>query len=465
MIINTIKDLLNIIFFSAAILSLISCDLLIGDKMVPVETPVLSPCGNTFSDDVLVSIHCETAGAKISWKKSTSSSWMVYKEPFTLTKNETIQARAVVNGNSESEIVEEIYIIERMERVETPIILSDSLNFDKTKDVSISCSTVDATIKYQINDGAEWETYTGPVPIGKTTSFIARAVKTGMAESFVSKEVVFTKIPFVSTDLVTIATYNVENFDLGGDEKAQYSYIAQFAMDENIEILVVQEMQTRDSDISGFSTALTNIGYPMVFQGNTSMSDGFNAIGVWSKYPIPVQENILNSAGPRSIYRFKVQVGVNEIWFYGCHLKSGAKKYAFEIRVEQAAKLEEYITNNHDLQNDNIVILGDMNTMGYNGGVNEDFTAKGTLVHLEFRSDDDETNDFTAVNYRLLDSSEHYTFPGENEKYKSLLDHIILSRNAMKNHYETGSVYIPRQDGFGEHEPSDHYPVVLELAF
>ena len=45
-------------------------------------------------------------------------------------------------------------------------------------------------------------------------------------------------------------------------------------------------------------------------------------------------------------------------------------------------------------ENENVVVLGDMNTMGYDGGVNEDFGEDGTLEHLEFRSDVNSSNDF-----------------------------------------------------------------------
>ena len=67
-------------------------------------------------------------------------------------------------------------------------------------------------------------------------------------------------------------------------------------------------------------------------------------------------------------------------------------------------------------------------------------------------------NDFTAVNYEQI--PDEPTSP----EWNSLLDHIILSPSAM-SHYVQGSVSVPHPSGDGEHGPSDHFPVMLDLWF
>ena len=51
-----------------------------------------------------------------------------------------------------------------------------------------------------------------------------------------------------------------------------------------------------------------------------------------------------------------------------------------------------------------------------------------------------------------------------NPEWHGLLDHIILSP-AAGAHYVPGSVTVPQPYGDGPFGPSDHYPVLLELAF
>jgi hypothetical protein len=254
---------------------------------------------------------------------------------------------------------------------------------------------------------------------------------------------------------ITIAQYNVENFDLGGDADGQYGYIAQFAKDCGIDVIVVEETQSSDGDEAGFTTALEDISYPMDFHSLSSMSDNFNSIGVWSRYPLESVSEILEE-NTRTIYRFSIDMGDDDqIWFYGCHLKSGTDTDSQDRRKTEAGRLETYILENHDPLSESVVVLGDMNTMS-----DGDWLADGTIDRLTLKSDNpgNTDNDFIDVNYTEL--PDEYTYPS----YESLLDHVILSPEAM-NHYVDGSVEIPNPGGDGDYGPSDHYPVILTVEY
>jgi len=438
----------------------LSCDNVPVAPDITVPAPLFSPAGGNYSGDTLISLSCEREGSEISWKRETSSSWMKYEGPFLLTESAVIEARAIYKGVHVSETVQSAYWIDIQEKVETPLFTPPPLPFFGSQTLSISCGTGGAALQYRFNGSETWLDYSGPLTISATTSIEARALKEGMVDSEITEPALYRL-----DDYLTVATYNVENFDLGGEQAPQYGNIAAFVKNEGVEVLLVNEMQTNDGDIAGFTEALKALDYAMPYFGSTLMSDGYNAIAAWSRYPLSGQSEVLGTDGPRTILRFKVTAGNRDIWFYGCHLKSGPDLSSFNRRVDQSAALEQYVKVNHDPVNDLIVLLGDMNTMGYEDGdnVNEDFAPAGTLEKLELKSDGTGANDFIPVNHKQIFSS--YTYPGYNEIYKSLLDHIILSPTLYENHYRSGSVRVPRPAGDGTYGPSDHYPVVLELGF
>lgn len=79
-------------------------------------TPVITPVSGTYADSVVVSISCETEGAEIRYtldgEEPTTSS-LLYEEPFTLTSNTLVMAKAFMNSELwyDSEIAEAEYTI------------------------------------------------------------------------------------------------------------------------------------------------------------------------------------------------------------------------------------------------------------------------------------------------------------------------------------------------------------------
>lgn len=249
---------------------------------------------------------------------------------------------------------------------------------------------------------------------------------------------------------VTIATYNVEKFDLGGDAKGQYAHVAAFAADAAVDILVLEEVQkdANGDDEVEFSAALDEQMYPMPYVGFSSMSDGFNALAVWSRFPLSDLEEIL-PLNTRSVYRFASEINGTRVLFFACHLKSGSDEDAFETRRAEAERLARYITAEVDLNPYPVVVLGDMNTM-----TDADFAASGTLQILTLSANGDEL--LMPVNWTNLPDMPTYPSTGD------ILDHILLSPSALSAYVED-SVEVSQPEGDGPFGPSDHYPLLLTL--
>jgi endonuclease/exonuclease/phosphatase family metal-dependent hydrolase len=256
-------------------------------------------------------------------------------------------------------------------------------------------------------------------------------------------------------DIITIASYNVEDFDLGQESEGQYDHIAAFAADNAVDILVFVETQkdANGDDELLFSAALEDALYSMPYRGFSSMSDGFNASAVWSRFPLSDLEEILLE-NTRSVFRFTARISGEEAVFLACHLKSGDDTESAGTRQNEARRIESYIVDNLDPRSKNIVILGDMNTMS-----DSDFITPGTLSFLSLKSNNPQhsADDFIPVNLTLLPNTP--TYPS----YGNILDHILLSPSLWA-HYVEGSVTVPAPAGDGPFGPSDHYPVMLDLS-
>lgn len=253
---------------------------------------------------------------------------------------------------------------------------------------------------------------------------------------------------------VTLATFNVEDFDLGGDGSPQHLPVARFAQSYGVDILVLQEIQHGgpDDDAETFSRALESLDYPMPYQALTPMSDGHNAVGLWSRFPVDAAEALLPE-NTRTVLRARVTVGQSPVWIYGCHLKAGTAPEDVARRTAEASRLAALLLDAHDPAATPLVVLGDMNTASEG-----DWLQSGTLAELTLTSDNpgNADNDLVPVNRQEL--PENPTVAAGD----LLLDHILLSAFLWER-YTPGSVAVPHPDGDGPHGPSDHFPVLLDL--
>ena len=296
----------------------------------------------------------------------------------------------------------------------------------------------------------------------------------------------------------TIFTYNVNGFDRGwnqaGARPKEHARIANIMKTNMVDIVNLTEvLQGEDAhgkkaqDVTDFNAALNNAGYPMRYSGSSGVSDGWNNIAYFSRYPVSQAREIGRSGfspnwgGTRTVYRYKVTFpGNKQVWFYGCHLKSGQD--SVRKRADEAAGLGKYIRQNHNVETEFIVVYGDMNTMnaldwpdtmgacndntpesGFDASKRPKGSPTGSAVALlEHRNQNDPSKYFTSLT-RLYIYPET-TMPGWPKSCP--LDHIVLSPALYKNHYAAGSAKRVGQGTQGANgNPTDHYGVIAQLKF
>lgn len=102
-----------------------------------------------------------------------------------MDKTTTIKAYATKSGIDDSYVATATYTF----KVATPTFSPWSGVYNSTQNVTITCATTDATIRYTI-DGSEPNAtspiYTGPITVDKTSTIKAYASKTGYNDSGVA---------------------------------------------------------------------------------------------------------------------------------------------------------------------------------------------------------------------------------------------------------------------------------------
>jgi LruC domain-containing protein len=156
-------------------------------KLPPVATPVISPNGGTFVDQVKVTITCSTPSAKIYYTTNGTTPndhSTLYTGPFVLTQSATVWAKAYKDGYSPSNRVKAVFIV--TPKVKTPVISPDGGCFDVKQVVTITTATTNANIYYTL-DGSEptksSTLYTGPFTITSSVTVKAKAFKCGWVAS------------------------------------------------------------------------------------------------------------------------------------------------------------------------------------------------------------------------------------------------------------------------------------------
>ncbi len=148
-----------------------------------VAKPTLSPTPGNYQAPVQVTISCETKNAVIRYTTDASnpiSTSPIYTGPFTISKTTKVEARAFLVGSPDSDPVAGYYVISNtvIQKVATPVFSPVAGSFTSATQVSISCATKNATIRYSVDGVAPTTTsteYTGPITISKTTKLMAQA--------------------------------------------------------------------------------------------------------------------------------------------------------------------------------------------------------------------------------------------------------------------------------------------------
>jgi len=161
-------------------------------KLGQVSAPVFNPSGGYFVDSRDVTLSCSTPGATIIYTTDGStpsgSNGTVYTSPIHLTATTTVRAIARVTGRTDSEVVSATFT--QQGQVTTPEFTPPAGTFSGSTDVTISCTTIGATIIYTTDGSTPSSShgtfYSSPIHVTSTTTIKAIAVLDGMTDSVVA---------------------------------------------------------------------------------------------------------------------------------------------------------------------------------------------------------------------------------------------------------------------------------------
>ncbi len=163
-----------------------------GSPVQTVATPTFSPVGGTFSTAQNVTISCATSGATIRYTTDGStptSASPIYSAPINVASTKTIKAIASKSGMTDSAIASATYTISSTSQVATPTFSPAGGTYSSAQNVTISCATAGATIRYTTDGSTPTSTstvYTGPISVTSTKTVKAIAMASGMTNSAVA---------------------------------------------------------------------------------------------------------------------------------------------------------------------------------------------------------------------------------------------------------------------------------------
>lgn len=174
--------------------------------LTPVATPVISPNGGTHTAAVPVTLTCATAGAAIRYTDNGNTpdeSSTLYSGTFTLSASKTIRTRAYKSGQPASDVATAVFTVNPLPVVATPVISPNGGPFNGSVQVSITCATSSAVIRYTL-DGATPTSahpqYTAPFTLTETKTVKARAFRSGYTDSAERAAVFTASAPTVVTN-------------------------------------------------------------------------------------------------------------------------------------------------------------------------------------------------------------------------------------------------------------------------
>ncbi len=155
-----------------------------------VATPTFSPLPGTYSSATQVTLSCTTTGATIRYTingtiPTTSST--IYTAPITVSATTTINAIGYKDSMTQSATATGAFVISSStQTVATPTFSPLPGTYSSATQVTLSCSTSGATIRYTTNGTTPTSTstiYTAPITVSATTTINAIAYKSSMTQS------------------------------------------------------------------------------------------------------------------------------------------------------------------------------------------------------------------------------------------------------------------------------------------
>jgi hypothetical protein len=181
--------------------------------ILPAQAPTISPVAGTYDSPRTVTLTSSTPGVYYHYTTdgttpTISSTW--YAGPFTVSANQTVKAVAFAYNYTESNVASSTYTI--TPPAAAPVISPASGTYKTVQTVTMSDATPGAAI-YYTTDGtlptASSTRYTGPIKVGASHNFFAKALAPGGSLGAVTKTYVTIVLP-TATPVVSPAegTYN-----------------------------------------------------------------------------------------------------------------------------------------------------------------------------------------------------------------------------------------------------------------
>ncbi len=154
--------------------------------------PTFSPAAGTYTSAQSVTLSDATSGATIHYTTNGSTptaSSAVYTSPLPVSATTTIMAMATSSTLANSPVSSATYTINLVSQVATPSFSPSAGTYSTVQSVTITDATSGATIFYT-TDGSTPTTssavYTSPIPVSTTTTIMAMATSSNLANSPVS---------------------------------------------------------------------------------------------------------------------------------------------------------------------------------------------------------------------------------------------------------------------------------------
>jgi formylglycine-generating enzyme required for sulfatase activity len=160
-----------------------------GVYNMTVAMPTFTPEAGTFTGAQTITISCATPEAEIRYtldntQPGTNSA--LYTEPVNVATNTTLKAKAYKSNLNSSAIATASYTIIPIQTVAAPLFNPVGGTYDSSQSVSMSCSTIGASIRFTTDNSepnSSSTIYTGSVNVSSTTTLKAKGFRYGWNDS------------------------------------------------------------------------------------------------------------------------------------------------------------------------------------------------------------------------------------------------------------------------------------------
>ncbi len=184
------KKMTWIVYCILLLFTLVSCSHKTTEpEIYTIATPVISLASGTYAHQQMVTISCSTYGAEIRYTIDGTEpvvTSMPYTGAIKITEAVTLKAVAFKEDWNTSLTASASYIITSVTDVADPTFQPAGGNYNTPQVVSISCTTLDAEIRYTTNGmvpNFASTLYTGEIDIQVSTTLKAKAFKAGLNPS------------------------------------------------------------------------------------------------------------------------------------------------------------------------------------------------------------------------------------------------------------------------------------------